>query len=364
MPDSRRYYKDLVCYVLKRYFGVDAEATLPLGYGNLDLVCELPKELLRRPSPFPYLGEINLFYLKPSPGSLDKEDIMQGLGALYIAATSSRAQGKSITLTMLTAARLDVQRMSKWHVPVDSKEQPSVAHFSGEPRGREPWIYRLTAEAPAYVFVLDEIPMNKEEYWYFLPFQSRPVVEAYQRRYPRWHEHIKEFTHAINMTPENGVMLFWLKQLHPELYDKEIGVSLDRQEIAESLCPKVLQKVKEQGFQQGLQKGREEGLQEGIAKGLSQGVEQGMQKGVKEGEQQALPKAIEQGLQQGLTQGMQRAVIALLKKVGQVPDELAQRVSRINSLETLEVLLHTAANTSSLEEFDNQLRVIFWKYRN
>ena len=73
-----------------------------------------------------------------------------------------------------------------------------------------------------------------------------------------------------------------------------------RQEEADRLWNRDMQKAKEKGIQQGIKRGLEEGL------------EQGLQQGVKLGEKQGLEKGVKRGVKQGLKQGVQKEKIRIV----------------------------------------------------
>jgi flagellar biosynthesis/type III secretory pathway protein FliH len=80
----------------------------------------------------------------------------------------------------------------------------------------------------------------------------------------------------------------------------------------------------------------------GIKKGLEQGIIQGIERGKVEGKRE--------GIVEGIVEGKRDALLLLLRhKFGDIPNNVMDRVARINSLEELDAIISKAFDAESLE---------------
>ena len=149
------------------------------------------------------------------------------------------------------------------------------------------------------------------------------------------------------------------------------GLKEGRQKGLEEGLQKGLEEGRQEGLQKGLEEGRQQGLKEGQQKGLEegrqQGLKEGQQKGLEEGRQQGLKegqqKGLEEGRQQGLKEGQQKGleegqrlsriedILELLSEIGNIPDDIRERITSETHLDTLKQWSRNAARCQNLEEF-------------
>jgi hypothetical protein len=229
VAERQQYYKELIAYIIEKHYAVKIDLTtdteVPTPNIRVDMVFEIPKRKLSKASasPFPYLAEINILHIKAVNDRLTREDVIQYLGELYILATSARAKEKSVVLTIVSAEQVGPSIVEGLRSRIEATKIP--------------WISKIEAELPAYIFTLERLPREKQ-YQCFLPFQPLSVLEVAK-------ENIQQITQQKPATQENIMLLFWLRKLQPEFF-KEIEMPRDMVEVIEELCPEALQKkVKE-----------------------------------------------------------------------------------------------------------------------
>ena len=80
-------------------------------------------------------------------------------------------------------------------------------------------------------------------------------------------------------------------------------------------------------------------------------IEQGKRQGLKQGKAQGLEQGLEQGLQQGEIQTKREVLLTLLgHRIGDIPDTITKKVSRIRSRTRLDSLLEQAATAEKLDD--------------
>jgi len=224
MIERQQYYKELIAYLVEKYYETKIDLTkdteVPLPNARIDMVFEIPKENLEKAtgSPFPYFAEVNVVHIKALNDKLTREDVIQYLGELYIIGASAKYQNKSIVLAIISAEKTAKSIWEGLYSRIESTEKSCI--------------YKIGAELPAYLFVLEGLP-ESEQYKCFLPFQPMLVIKEVK-------EYFQELTQKKIYTPEEALILLWLKRLQPNFY-KEIEMVIDTEEIIKELCPKTLQ---------------------------------------------------------------------------------------------------------------------------
>lgn len=239
------------------------------------MVFEIPKENLEKAtgSPFPYFAEVNVVHIKALNDKLTREDVIQYLGELYIIGSSARYKNKSIVLAIISAEKAAKTIWKGLYSRIDSTE--------------DAYIYKIGAELPAYLFVLEDLP-GSEQYKCFWPFQPMLVLKEVK-------EHLQELVQQKIYTPEEALILLWLKRLQPNFY-KEIEMVIDTEEIIKELCPKTLQATS--------------------------------------------------------NKTTKRNILNVLQvRFGSVSEEIKEKLEAISTIDTLDVLMKLSATAKSLDEF-------------
>jgi hypothetical protein len=227
---------------------ISKASEVPLPNVRMDMVFDIPKQNLVKgtASPFPYLAEVNIVHIKAVNDRLTKTDVVQYLGELYILSTSARAKDKSIALVIVSAEKVPKSILEGLYSRVEPTE---IA-----------WIQRIIAEAPAYLFTLEDLPQS-EQHCCFLPFQPLAVLQETKQE-------IRQVVQDAPGNKEKSLFVFWLRKLQPEFYDKEIGMPIDIEEVAKELFPKTLQARENKGREEEKKAIARSMLKEGLAVAL------------------------------------------------------------------------------------------------
>ncbi len=92
-----------------------------------------------------------------------------------------------------------------------------------------------------------------------------------------------------------------------------------------------------------IEEGKKEGLQQGMERGLQQGIERGLQQGIERGEKQGIINSI---------------VELLMLRFDAAPTIVSERLSAVEELETLKLILRHPALADSLSTFEKYLNTL------
>lgn len=232
------YYKEMVQGLLDRYYHTKIDlaksSEVPLPNVRTDMVFGIAKwkiEKYASSSPLPYLAEENLVELKALNDHLTVQDVMAYLGKLMVRAEDAEKNKRSIALTIFSAEELPKSFLEKTYHPRKSTDYH--------------WLERIEAQYPAYLFIIERLPFEQQEYWKFLPFVPLKVLVKHKRAI---HQIVKE----AREDPESGQVLLCLSKLQPEFYKKEVKMILqDNKDVASDFFPKAVRQAKTEGELKG-----------------------------------------------------------------------------------------------------------------
>jgi hypothetical protein len=248
MNERQQYYRELIEYIIKKHYDVDIDITktseVPLPNVRMDMVVEIPKANLEKGtcSAFPYWAEMNIVHIKAVNDKLTKMDVVQYLGELYILATSSKAKDKSIVLVIVSAEKVQESIFKDLRSKVKETAYP--------------WIQEIVGEAPAYLFILENLPPS-QEHRYFLPFQPLSAI-AQAKNF------MQEIVKHPEVTKEELLFLFWLRRLQPKFYQEVIQMPRDIVAVIDELFPQIRTEGRAEGEEAGIKKGALQGKIEAI----------------------------------------------------------------------------------------------------
>lgn len=207
---------------------------VPLPNVRTDMVFGIPKwklEKYAKNSPLPYLAQENLVELKGLNDRLTVQQVMAYLGRLMVRAEEAERNNKTITLTIFSAEELPKDFLNETYHPRKATEYY--------------WLEKIEAQYPAYLFIIERLPFEKREYWYFLPFVSLKILMKYKSA-------IQQIVKESQEQPEWGHLLLCLSKLQPEFYKKEVKMILqDNKEVAVDFFPKAAKEFKAEGKAEG-----------------------------------------------------------------------------------------------------------------
>ena len=100
-----------------------------------------------------------------------------------------------------------------------------------------------------------------------------------------------------------------------------------------------------------IEQGKAQGIQQGIEQGKAQGIEQGKAQGIEQGKAQGIEQGKAQGIEQGEIQAKREMILKLLDiHIGDIPDTVSKKVSRIRSRSRLDSLLEQVATAKTLDD--------------
>ena len=128
---------------------------------------------------------------------------------------------------------------------------------------------------------------------------------------------------------------------HRELIDL-VQQQTDEMEV-EMMAKTMADVMREQGFAEGIQQGIQQGKAEGIQQGKAEGIQQGKAEGIQQGKAE--------GIQQGEIQTKREVILKLLDlNIGNIPDTVSKKVSRMRSISRLDSLLEQVATAQALDD--------------
>lgn len=237
MAEREDYYKSFVKEKVKEHYNVkidlpkSSESKLPKV--QIDMQFEIPLEALKKgkkTSPFPFDTEINLVHIKAVNDKLTQEDFRIYLAELTIVAEKEKERKKqkskkpkSTGLLIISAEEILKKGYSKINIIEDTKV---------------PWIVKIKHDHPAYIFILDRLPLT-EEYQDFVPFMT-------EKRLEKGKEELHKLADKAKQDKHYKFLLLCLRKLQPNFYKKEFGMSLfaDTKEMAQDLFPEGSKKIK------------------------------------------------------------------------------------------------------------------------
>ena len=75
----------------------------------------------------------------------------------------------------------------------------------------------------------------------------------------------------------------------------------------------------------------------------------------KKAREEGISEGIEQGKEQGIEQGMTLAIITVLRKKGDVPMSLKEKINKEKNVDVMESWLELTTEVSSIEEFEEKM---------
>lgn len=75
----------------------------------------------------------------------------------------------------------------------------------------------------------------------------------------------------------------------------------------------------------------------------------------KKAREEGINEGIEQGKEQGIEQGMTLAIITVLRKKGDVPMSLKEKINKEKNVDVMESWLELTTEVSSVEEFEEKM---------
>jgi flagellar biosynthesis/type III secretory pathway protein FliH len=75
----------------------------------------------------------------------------------------------------------------------------------------------------------------------------------------------------------------------------------------------------------------------------------------KKAREEGISEGIEQGKEQGIEQGMTLAIITVLRKKGDVPMSLKEKINKEKNVDVMESWLELTTEVSSVEEFEEKM---------
>ena len=81
----------------------------------------------------------------------------------------------------------------------------------------------------------------------------------------------------------------------------------------------------------------------------------------KKAREEGINEGIEQGKEQGIEQGMTLAIITVLRKKGDVPMSLKEKINKEKNVDVMESWLELTTEVSSVEEFEEKMYLWYTK---